>query len=133
MDRLLLHTASILLNSQTDDMLCDSSFAFRKGKGVKKAIEQAAHYIETDNKYVVIIDIKNYFDEINHEILHRQLQQIYSDEKIISFIIKSISVTAEYDYIDHDIQKGIMQGNPLSPLLSNIYLNELDKKNSDKI
>jgi len=65
-DRLLLHTAADKLNAVLDKCFSKSSFAFRKGKGVMKAVEQAAKYIEEGNKYVVFADIKNYFDEIDH-------------------------------------------------------------------
>lgn len=127
-DRLLLHTVSSLLETELDRLLCDCSYAFRRNKGVIKAAEQAAKYINTGEEYVVKIDITNYFDEINHDILRQQLYDAGMDEDLIDFVIKSISVTVEYDNELTETKKGIIQGNPLSPILSNIYLNKFDRE-----
>lgn len=125
-DRLLLRAAAELLNMDFNEILCDCSFACRKRKGVHKAVEQAAQYIETGAEYIVFLDIKNYFDEIDHDLLYKQLQRTDLDEEVIRFITASVDVSVEYEDEEYKIEKGLVQGNPISPVLSNIYLNELD-------
>lgn len=72
------------------------------------------------------IDIKDYFDEINHEIMMNEIHKVLNDSIIESFIRSFLMCEVEYDFMTSYKSKGLIQGNSLSPLLSNLYLNSLD-------
>ena len=102
------------------------SYAYQDYKGINAAVEQAAGYIEAGNGWCVEIDIQNFFDNINHDILLRKIRNGVSDERVMDLIIAYVNCTVVDDHMYYRREKGILQGGPLSPLLSNIYMDELD-------
>ena len=102
------------------------AYAYREHKGVKEAVEQAAAYIEDGNSWCAEIDIQNFFDNINHNNMLEKLQEKIEDPKIIELLVGYIKCTVMDDHIFYQKDRGILQGGPLSPLLSNIYMNEID-------
>lgn len=102
------------------------SYAYQDYKGINVAVEQAAGYIEAGNGWCVEIDIQNFFDNINHDILLRKIRNGVSDERVMDLIIAYVNCTVVDDHMYYRREKGILQGGPLSPLLSNIYMDELD-------
>ena len=89
-------------------------------------MEQAAEYMEKGYIWCVELDIQNFVDNINHDILLQKVKKVISDERIIDLIIAYMNCTVVDDHLYYRREKGILQGGPVSPLLSNIYMNELD-------
>ena len=125
-DRFIFRAVTQELSKIWNPKFSEYSYAYREYKGVKEAVEQAAQYIEEKNEWVVEIDIKNFFDNINHSILLQKLEEEIDDKEVIALLIPYIKCTIMDDHICYQKDKGIVQGGPISPLLSNIYMNELD-------
>ena len=110
-----------------DALFSDKSYAYRKSKSTTKAINRTSDFLNKGYTYILKSDIDDFFDNINHIKLITLLQNHIQDKRIlhlISLFIKN-GAFANQDYKDH--QKGIHQGDILSPLLSNIYLNQFDR------
>jgi group II intron reverse transcriptase/maturase len=104
------------------------SYGFRPQKNIQKAVLQAQQYINAGYQYIVDIDLKGFFDEVDHCIL---LQLIYNKVKCpttLRLIRKWLRVPISINGKLHKRRKGIPQGSPISPLLSNIILDVLDKE-----
>ena len=104
---------------------CDRSYAFRKGKSPYKAIRRVQDNLKRFN-HIAKADIQNFFDTIDHTILINKLHKIIKDKKIIHLIAYYISQGTLLKNHWVDKSEGIYQGDVLSPLLSNIYLNDFD-------
>ena len=105
-----------------------NSFAYQKGKGTTQAIIKIKQYVENGNLLVGKIDIKDYFENINHELLFTILKDFNIESNVIELIKKFIKCRVDYKFSTYTKTKGIIQGNPLSTILSNKYLNRLDKE-----
>lgn len=105
-----------------------NSFAYQKGKGTTKAIIKIKQYVENGSLLVGKIDIKDYFDSINHEKLLGILKDFKIENNIIELINKFIKCRVNHDFSTYTKTNGIIQGNPLSSILSNMYLDRLDKE-----
>lgn len=125
-DRLLLRAILQVLREPCDSLYSEYSFAYRCGKGTDEAVKCAANYIEQGREYVVEIDIKDFFDNISHAILLKLLKELIKDMSLYSLLEKYIVCMVEYDYQIQKKERGILQGSPLSPLLSNLYMNSFD-------
>ena len=130
-DRYISRLLEQVLAKKFDVLFSDYSYAYRKNYGVTKAVEQIKEYIK-DNDFVCFVDIQDFFDEIDHELLLKEVKKYIKDEDIIYLITCFLKCEIEYDYISSIKNKGIIQGNSLSPLLSNIFLNSLDKHLENK-
>lgn len=126
-DRLIYRATFQALNSVIDPKLSEYSYAYREKKGVLEAVKQAADYMESGYIWCVEFDIQNFFDNIDHQILVEKLQHYISDEKVMNLLVIYLNCTVVDDHITFQKDEGILQGGPLSPLLSNVYLDELDK------
>lgn len=103
----------------------DSSMAYRPGRGVHTALER---YVSLAGKYNYAgkMDITAFFDHVNHSILENELRTRLKDEKLTGFIMSFVTMPLAVDQEIVTPQKGLLQGTPLSPLLSNVYLHPLD-------
>ena len=106
----------------------DNSFGFRPHRGAHDAIEKVVDLYNQGYRRVVDLDLKAYFDNVNHDLMIKYLQQYIDDPWTLRLIRKFLTSGV----LDHGLfaksEKGTPQGGPLSPLLANIYLNELDKE-----
>lgn len=105
----------------------DNSFAYQKGKGTLKALQKIKEYVNDGNVYVGKIDIKDYFENINHSILMSKLRKYQIEDNVLFLINKFIQCRVEDNFITREKTNGILQGCPLSSLLCNIYLDDFDK------
>ena len=105
----------------------DNSFAYQKGKGTLKALQKIKEYVNDGNVYVGKIDIKDYFENINHSILMSKLRKYQIEDNVLFLINKFIQCRVEDNFITSEKTNGILQGCPLSSLLCNIYLDDFDK------
>lgn len=127
-DRLVQQSISEVLSAIYEADFEDSSYGFRPKRGAHQALAKAIDYLNDGNAYCVNFDLEKFFDTVNHSKLIDVLSRTIKDGRVISLIHKYLNagviVTGNYE----DTPEGVPQGGPLSPLLSNIMLNELDKE-----
>lgn len=126
-DRIIQTSASIVLTPLIDPEFEESSFAYRKNRSVKKAIHKINELREKGYIWVVDADIFSFFDEINHEILTAELAKYIDDTRVLDLIYKWIKADVVYKGQKTALAKGVPQGSPISPLLSNVYLDVFDE------
>lgn len=127
-DRLVQQSISQVLIPIYEPQFEDSSYGFRPKRGAHQALEKAIDYLNDGNSYCVNFDLEKFFDTVNHSKLIDILSRTIKDSRVISLIHKylnaGVTVTGKYE----GTTAGVPQGGPLSPLLSNIMLNEMDKE-----
>ena len=106
----------------------DSSFGFRPGRGTHDALKRCQELADEGYVYVVSMDLAAYFDTVNHSKLIEVLSRTIKDGRVISLIHKFLNAGVMEDGGFHGTEEGVPQGGPLSPLLGNVMLNELDKE-----
>jgi group II intron reverse transcriptase/maturase len=128
-DRVVQQAVSRILAPQYDPSFHTSSHGFRPGRSCHTAIEEAKSYIEEGRQFVVDIDLEKFFDTVNHERLMSTLRRRITDKRILRLIHRMLKTrTVMPDGVKVANDEGVPQGGPLSPLLSNIVLNELDEE-----
>ncbi len=128
LDRLIQQAIQQVLSGMFDPKFSERSYGFRKGRSAHQAIKQALNYANTGSRYVVDIDLKNFFDRVNHDHLMGLLSKDIKDKRLLSLIRRYLQSGILLDGLTCKRSEGTPQGSPLSPLLSNIVLNELDKE-----
>lgn len=127
-DRLVQQAIQQVLSDIYEPLFSPNSYGFRRGRNAHGAIDQLSEYISTGKTYIVDIDMAKFFDEVNHDrLLHRLRQQI-GDSKLLRLIHRYLQSGVLVGGMLEQQVKGTPQGSPLSPLLSNIVLDELDKE-----
>lgn len=127
-DRFIQQAVTHVLTRMYDPSFSKSSFGFRPGKRAHEAVKLAQSYIEEGYRWVVDIDLEKFFDKVNHDRLMSRLAQRIEDRKLLRLIRRFlISGVMEGGLVSPNLE-GTPQGGPLSPLLSNIVLDELDKE-----
>jgi RNA-directed DNA polymerase len=128
LDRLIQQAIAQVLTSLWDHTFSEYSYGFRPGRSAHQAIEQARRYVEAGYTYVVDIDLSKFFDRVNHDRLMTRLATRIQDKRVLKLIRAYLnSGTLVGDAIEQ-AKEGTPQGGPLSPLLANIVLDELDKE-----
>jgi len=127
-DRLLQQSVSQVLMGKYEQDFSPNSYGFRPNKNARQAVGKAREYIHEGFTYIVDIDLKNFFDEVDHCLLLNLLYQKVKCPITLRLIRKWLRVPILINGKLVKRRKGVPQGSPLSPLLSNILLNELDKE-----
>ncbi len=127
-DRVVQQAIAQVLTPIFEKQFSDNSYGFRPGRSAHAAIRKSQNNIDEGYKYVVDMDLEKYFDTVNHSKLVEVLSGTIKDGRVISLIHKYLraGVIVQHSFKETDI--GVPQGGPLSPILSNIMLNELDKE-----
>lgn len=125
-DRLILRAVHQVLYDQIAPLFSPYSYAYQENKGIAAAVRQAADYVEAGFRYTVDIDIENYFDSIPHYKMGDILLKYGLDKTTNRLIQKFLNCSVVRDFEITPKEKGLLQGSPLSPLLSNLYLHEAD-------
>jgi len=125
-DKILQRVLYENISPYFDKKFSDASYAYRPEKSTLKAINRVSHFINQKNLTILKTDVDNYFETINHDILLKILNREIKDKSLIRLISLFMQVGGfkELNYDEH--LSGVYQGDILSPLLSNIYLNEMD-------
>ncbi len=127
-DRMLQQAIHQVLSPLFDPEFSEYSYGFRPNRRARHAIEQALSYINEGYQQIVDIDLKNFFDEVNHDYLMNLLKSKVEDPRLLRLIWRYLRSPMQINGKMHKRRKGVPQGGPLSPLLSNIVLNELDQE-----
>ena len=127
-DRVIQQAVSQILSPIYERQFSDNSFGFRPHRSCHKALKRAQEYITQGYKYCVCLDLERFFDTVNHSMLIRILSRTIRDGRVISLIHKYLTAGVMVKRGYEESVEGVPQGGPLSPLLANIMLNELDKE-----
>ena len=127
-DRVVQAALKLILEPILDPIFSDSSYGFRPKRNQRQAVEAAQRIIKTGKEYVVDIDLSKFFDRIHHDRLIFRLSQHVSDKRILRIIGMTLRSGVMKDGLYSPTDEGTVQGGPLSPLLSNVVLDELDKE-----
>lgn len=126
-DKLIQKVLYNALKDYFETIFSDKSYAYRKDKSTLKAINRTSQFIQEKYHFILKTDIDNFFETINHDKLLKILDKQISDKRVIKLISLFIQIGSfqKLDYFEHQI--GVHQGDILSPLLSNIYLDLMDR------
>ena len=127
-DRLLQQAVSQVLMPKYEQEFSESSYGFRPRKNARQAVGKALEHIHQGFTYIVDTDLKNFFDEVDHCLLLNLLYQKVKCPITLHLIRRWLRAPIQIKGKLQKRRKGVPQGSPLSPLLSNILLNELDKE-----
>lgn len=127
-DRVVQATLKQILEPILDPTFSDSSYAFRPERNQRQAVEAAKSIVAKGKEYVVDIDLLKFFDRIHHDRLVSRLSQYIDDKRILRIIGLILRSGVMKDGLVSATNEGAVQGSPLSPLLSNVVLDELDKE-----
>ena len=127
-DRLIQQAIAQVLSKIYEPLFSENSFGFRPRRGAKDAITKSKQYINQGNRWVVDMDLEKFFDKVNHDILMAKLEKKIQDKRLLSLIRKYLKSGILINGVSVTSEEGTPQGGPLSPLLANIMLDELDKE-----
>lgn len=127
-DRIIQQAIAQVLTPIYEEQFSNSSYGFRPNRDCHMAIKKSLEYINDGYKYVVDMDLEKFFDKVNHDKLMQVLNNTIKDGDVLSIIRKFLVSGVMVNGVLIDTLEGTPQGGPLSPLLSNVILNELDKE-----
>lgn len=128
LDRMIQHSIAQELTIIYDGGFSKSSYGFRPGKNAHQALVQARQYVNEGYSHVVEIDMAKFFDRVNHDYLMNLLSERIRDKLVLKLIHRYLKAGAMEDGLATVNTEGTPQGGPLSPMLSNILLDKLDKE-----
>lgn len=127
-DRLIQQALLQQLTPIFDPLFSDYSYGFRPGRSAHQAIETARDHVAAGHRWCVELDLEKFFDRVNHDVLMAYVAPQIEDKRVLTLIRRYLEAGAMSGGLVSRRQEGTPQGGPLSPLLSNILLNELDRE-----
>ena len=127
-DRLIQQALHQVLSPIFEPGFSDSSYGFRPGKSAHQAVKAAQKYVAEGRRFVVDIDVEKFFDRVNHDLLMTLLSKKLGDGRMLRLIRRYLEAGMMAEGTVSPRMEGTPQGGPLSPLLSNILLTELDRE-----
>jgi len=128
MDRIIQQALYQELVFTFEAMFSENSYGFRKGRKAQQAVLKVQEYIREGCEWVVDIDLEKFFDKVNHDILMSRIARKVKDKKILLLIRRYLQAGVMENGLTEVTEEGVPQGGPLSPLLSNIMLDDFDKE-----
>jgi group II intron reverse transcriptase/maturase len=128
LDRLIQQAMQQVLSEVFEETFSEHSYGFRPGRSAHDAVKAAQEHIEAGNQWVVDIDMEKFFDNVNHDRLMAQMKEEVTDKRILRLVNEYLKAGIMVDGVVVRSEEGTPQGGPLSPILSNIVLTELDRK-----
>jgi group II intron reverse transcriptase/maturase len=127
-DRFIQQALLQVLSDVFEPTFSDHSYGFRPNRSAQQAVQAARSYIEEGYTWVVDLDLAQFFDTVNHDRLMARLKQTVTDQRVLRLVNAYLRAGVMMDGVMTETTEGTPQGGPLSPLLSNIVLTELDRK-----
>ncbi len=127
-DRLIQQALLQVLQPRWDPTFSEHSYGFRPGRSAHQAVAQAQRYVAEGYNVVVDLDLEKFFDRVNHDSLMARLAQRVADKRVLRLIRAFLKTGVMEDGLVRPVDEGTPQGGPLSPLLSNLVLDDLDKE-----
>jgi RNA-directed DNA polymerase len=119
-------SVNLTFNEIFDPEFTGSNFGFRKGKSQHQAIRHVQGIVNEGYSWCASIDLASFFDQIPHDLILKLIRRKIADERLITLVVRGLKAGVVVDGQFQKSSKGCPQGSPLSPMLSNIVLNELD-------
>lgn len=127
-DRLIQQAVHQVLTPVFDPDFSESSYGFRPGRSAHQAIMKARSHVAAGKRWVVDLDLEKFFDRVNHDVLMSRVVRKVKDKRVLRLIRRYLQAGIMADGLVSVRGEGTPQGGPLSPLLSNVLLDELDKE-----
>jgi RNA-directed DNA polymerase len=128
LDRFIQQAVMQVLQRRWDGTFSDHSYGFRPGRSAHQAVEQAQQYIAEGYRWVVDLDLEKFFDRVCHDKLMARIANRVSDKRLLKLIRAFLTAGVMEGGLVRPVDEGTPQGGPLSPLLSNIVLDEFDRE-----
>ena len=127
-DRLIQQALLQVLQPNLDPMFSDHSYGFRPGRGAHDAVLAAQRYVQDGYRVVVDVDLENFFDRVNHDVLMHRLSKRIEDKAVLRLTRRYLQAGVMHNGVAVTREEGTPQGGPLSPLLANVLLDEVDRE-----
>ena len=127
-DRFVQQAVLQVLQKRWDPTFSEYSYGFRPGRSAHQAVAKAQEYIQAGHDWVVDIDLEKFFDRVNHDVLMGRIARRISDKRMLKLIRGFLNSGVMENGLVGSTEEGTPQGGPLSPLLSNLLLDELDRE-----
>lgn len=127
-DRVVQQATAQVLSFGYDKYFSEHSYGFRPGRSCQQAIEEALVYLNEGYEWVIDLDIEKYFDTVNHDKLISILRERINDAKTLRLVRQFLQAGVMENGLISPSKEGVPQGGPLSPILSNVYLDKLDQE-----
>ena len=127
-DRLIAQGLHQVLKPLFEPQFSANSFGFIEGRSAHQAVSKARSYVAQGYRWVVDIDLEKFFDRVNHDILMSRIARKVKDKRVLRLIRRYLQAGIMIDGVETQRYEGTAQGSPLSPLLSNVVLDDLDKE-----
>jgi RNA-directed DNA polymerase len=128
LDRFLQQAIAQALTPLYEPRFSPASYGFRPGRNAHQAVKQAQTYVQAGYSWVVDLDLEKFFDRVNHDLLMARVARGVTDKRVLKLIRAYLNSGVMVNGVVMDTGEGTPQGGPLSPLLSNIMLDDLDKE-----
>src|ERR1700726_4863228 len=128
LDRFIQQAVMQVLQKRWDSTFSDHSYGFRPGRSAHQAVAQAQQYIAAGYGWVIDLDLEKFFDRVNHDKLMGQIAKRVEDKRLLKLIRAFLNAGGMENGLVSPSGEGTPQGGPLSPLLSNLVLDELDRE-----
>src|SRR6516164_2668767 len=128
LDRLIQQAILQVLQPRFDPSFSEHSYGFRPKRSAHDAVKAAQRYVEEGRRWVVDVDLEKFFDRVNHDVLMGRLARRIGDSRLLRIIRRFLEAGMMQDGVCIARNEGTPQGGPLSPLLANLLLDDLDKE-----
>ena len=128
LDRLIQQAILQVLQPRFDASFSEHSYGFRPGRSAHDAVLAARRYVQEGRHWVVDVDLEKFFDRVNHDLLLGRLARRINDARLLRLIRRYLNAGMMADGVVMERLEGTPQGGPLSPLLANLLLDEVDKE-----
>lgn len=127
LDRFIQQAILQVLQPIFDPTFSEHSYGFRPGRSAHDAVCQAQRYVQSGRRWVVDVDMEKFFDRVNHDVLMSRLERRIGDKRLLRVVRRYLQAGVMADGVVMERHKGTPQGGPLSPLLANVLLDEVDR------
>jgi len=128
LDRFIQQAVLQVLQPRFDPTFSESSYGFRPGRRAHDAVCRAQQYVQSGRRWVVDVDLDQFFDRVHHDVLMGKLRQRIADRRVLALIRRYLAAGGMANGVVHERSEGTPQGGPLSPLLANVLLDDVDKE-----